>query len=456
MKKTAVTFLCLAAILAHAAYVRRLAPWMPHWKGDQNHYVALAMKLEKFGLGGYNLRGVRFLTAIAGEKPKVIFTRATAADSPDETGDLVGVLKRVGQGYYDEPLHMRAPLFPWLVSVANALWSKPGYEYALVSSNPGRDALRVRPAISQQVQRWAVILSLMGNFLVLLLVFAAARMWFGDRVALYATFLLATNPIHITLGYRLLADDWVVVWLMGAMIAAYRAVTARDGAGFFAAGALLGLAFLTKQSVVVVAAGIFVFTALASDRSFAWRGLGLFLAGLLSVGSFWLIKVWQVYGHPLHQPPRELMIRSIHEDVTGWFRSLYAQMHPVFLFSVGLLYLSPLLVSAYATLARLKNAGNDRRWIYLWIWVLSFYIHFAAPWELLHFNGNREQRYFYPAYPAIVILAACGLDTLREKIGLITRRPWLAEAGIVLLLALNACWSIQIAMQKVFANDLFL
>ena len=32
--------------------------WLSHLRGDQNHYTALALKLENFGLNGYKLRGI--------------------------------------------------------------------------------------------------------------------------------------------------------------------------------------------------------------------------------------------------------------------------------------------------------------------------------------------------------------------------------------------------------------
>ncbi len=456
MKQKILIGLCLLIILAHAGYVRRYAPWLSHWKGDQNHYVALGMKLDRYGLDGYSLRGVRFRSTVVSESPRVAFTKAESTVSRDETGDLVRVLTMVGQTYYDEPLHMRAPLFAWMVRLSNQLWAKPGFEFALESQHLGERVKDFQPAIVAEVQRWAVNLSLMGNFLVLILVFFAGRMWFGNRAALYATFLMATNPIHITSGYRLLADDWTLVWLLGSMMLAYRAVTKQDLGNFFAAGVLLGLGFLTKQTVVIVAGGVLVFAWLVAPRRFFWKGIPLYVIGIGCVTAFWLIKVWQVYGHPLHQPVRELMIRSIHEDISGWFRVVYAQMHPWLLFSVGLLYLSPLMVVAYGTLGKCRDWMKDPRWIYLWIWILSFYIHFIAPWELFYFNGNREHRYFYPAYPAILILAGYSLDWFRYKISTRLPKAFMAEVVIWAFLILNASWSIRIAMSKVFQNDLFL
>ena len=49
----------LVLIMVFAFLVRRNTFWLPHWQGDQSHYLGLAMKLDKFGLDYYNLRGIK-------------------------------------------------------------------------------------------------------------------------------------------------------------------------------------------------------------------------------------------------------------------------------------------------------------------------------------------------------------------------------------------------------------
>lgn len=56
-KKHIITLL-LALTMILAAYLRISTFWEAHVSGDEFHYVALAMKLEKEGLDGYNIRHV--------------------------------------------------------------------------------------------------------------------------------------------------------------------------------------------------------------------------------------------------------------------------------------------------------------------------------------------------------------------------------------------------------------
>jgi len=108
------------AILAVWVVLRFYAFWLPHWKGDQGHYISLAMKLDKRGLDGYNLREVDLKFARFTDAPSADFI--FPALSSQSTGNLLTVLKAAGQGYYDEPLHMRAPGFAFILLGSHRLF----------------------------------------------------------------------------------------------------------------------------------------------------------------------------------------------------------------------------------------------------------------------------------------------------------------------------------------------
>ena len=56
-RKFFLSFLLLALLVFHL-YLRYNTFWLSHMAGDQQQYVGLAMKLEKFGFGGYSLRKI--------------------------------------------------------------------------------------------------------------------------------------------------------------------------------------------------------------------------------------------------------------------------------------------------------------------------------------------------------------------------------------------------------------
>ena len=44
-KRKFITPILLLAVLAFAFYLRMNTFWLSHWKGDQSHYICLALKL---------------------------------------------------------------------------------------------------------------------------------------------------------------------------------------------------------------------------------------------------------------------------------------------------------------------------------------------------------------------------------------------------------------------------
>ncbi len=479
MKKIDVTprvwlaFLLLILIIASAFWLRRYTFWLPHWKGDQSHYVTLAMKLEHFGFDGYNLRESKIRFVEPSKEPPIVLVFAEPG-SPGVESDLLKILKIVGQSYYDEPLHMRAPLFPWTLMWAHKLLAEPDQPYILCSSNLGESVKIIRPDIIYRTQQWAVKPALFFNLALILMTFLLGAYFFGARTGFYSAVLMATNPVSLMLAHRLLADDLLVLLTTLSFFGFHYFYGKKSWNGIAAAGALAGLAFLTKQTAAFIFPAIWIFTVLdhpdkrwtpmACVRKAVNMPAVLFGISMLAVSAFWFVKVWQVYGNPLHKPDWGLMLQSIQSDTSGWAVALYRRPHPVFLFSLGILYLSPMMGLAYGTLAELRRQTNaivrgaiaDSRVLFLWLWILAFFIHFLAPWNLLNFNGNREHRYFYLAYPAFFVLASYILDRMRDRLGKAVKNSLAAEALAIVLIVLNGFWGVSIAMKYIFENDMLL
>ena len=237
-----VLFFLLALVLLYAYGLRQHTFWMPHWKGDQNHYVILALKMDKLGFkDDYNLRGVKLGNQIISREPPIelIFSRL---GNREEKGDILSLLKMAGQDYYDEPLHMRAPLFPYLLMWSHRRFAPNEAFYIVCGSNLGKKVLEFKPEVVFKKQFWVVVTPLFFNMAVIFLVFLMGCRIAGVRVGLVAAFLMAVNPVSLMLAYRVLAEDVVVFFLILSLIAYLSFCENKNKIGLLIAGLLAGLA----------------------------------------------------------------------------------------------------------------------------------------------------------------------------------------------------------------------
>lgn len=466
-------------ILAGSLLLRINALWMPHWRGDQAQYVILSMKLTHFGLDGYNLRRAALGAAgIDSPLPHPIQLTVVKPTETDVPGGYLEMMKGIGQAYYDEPLHMRAPLLPAILALSHRLIAGANQPFMVMSygftwADP---VLRFWPVWSRQL--WAVGVPLFFNLGVIALAAYLAWNIFGSRrIAVYASALLASNPLSIWLAHRILTEDPTAFWITASftVLAVFRSrlgVLPSVLAGLFA-----GLTVLTNQraGLMVVAAGLFVLITIWHDRAaekplirrlfllpvrcaahpFFWA----YAATFLLITGFWFLRVIQVYGEPLHQPNAGLALANV-QDTTGWFAAVRSRPQGSVLFAVGTLLLSPLFGLAYLTWNKFWRAvrnvdthSSARGVIILWLWILVFYLYLAEI-SYIFAPGNKEHRYFYPAYPAIAVLAAAGLDGVRQKLAARPGRERVADVLVILLLFVNLAWGCALAYPKIIGDQL--
>lgn len=460
-------------LLLVALALRWDAFWLPHWKGDQNHYVALAMKLDRGGLDAYSLREVRLGTQESVEQGEVVHISVAAPGQPGETGDILRILKLIHQDYYDEPFHMRAPLFPYTLMFSHRLFEPKDPYYRVVNSNLGEKVLSVKPEIIFKTQFWAAVVPVFFSLLSTLAVFILAKVFIGRDEAWIAAVLMATNPVGLTTSYRLLSEEPTLFCLLLSAGIFWQANQKNNKWGLFFAGFFSGLAVMGKQP-----AGIFLIAIwgylLVQEGAERWSLAGvlrniahpkmiLLAAGFLASTGVWFWKVYEIYGDPLHLP-KAAMSAALKEDLTGWFRQLSLRPPPALFFSLGVIALCPFFAFVLWTLAsfwrRSKNvwlskAPNDFL-VFLWLWVIGFYLYLSQPWHLLAQNYSQEHRYFYMAYPAIAMLAAIGALDFFRKIKFFKDRPWRIRIFIGILLILNAFWMIPQTMKLIYSNSLLL
>lgn len=468
----------IMVVLAAAFLLRINALWLPHWRGDQAQYVILAMKLDNFGLDGYNLRRAALGNLdVSPDKSRRIEFTAVKPMPEDVSGTYLAMMKSIGQAYYDEPLHVRAPLLPAILAFSHRWVAGAGEPFAVLSYGfkPSVDAMKHWKI--WKLQLWAVLVPLIFNLgIVVLTGFLSWSIFKSRRITVYAAALIGTNPLSVWLAHRILTEDPVTFWITAMFLTL---TVSRSNPGVLAsacAGLFAGLTVLTNQraGLAAVAACLFILIVFWQDareekmglkrcRSFIQRCLThpffwVFGSIAAAVTAFWFLKVIQVYGEPLHQPTQGIS-QANSQDITGWFAAVRGRAHPIILFSLGLSFLCPLFALAYLTwddLGRAIRGERDpaiRGTLMLWVWILVFYLYLADISDFFAV-GNKEHRYFYPAYPAIAVLAASGLNRVRQWLADFFGKPGIADATVIFLLLANAAWGCYFAYPKIFSDQL--
>ena len=382
------------------------------------------------------------------------------------TAIRTAILRVVGQAYWDEPLHMRAPLYPYILMWSHRVFERDNPHYNSVSSHLGPHVRSHKPPEVLRAQLWIVVVTLTFNLLIIALSFLLASLLFGARTGAVAAFVLATHPVSLMTAHRALAEDPLVFFSTLSFFIWWKWGGGVIGAAL--SGAVMGLAVLTKQTALclVPAVWVYAFLTARADRR-TWRGLLrsaldrrfiFFFAGLAAVTAFWFVRVWQVYADPLHVPA-QAMIESVKTDRTGWFEALRRRPHPVIFFSLGTVLASPLLGIALFSLGRLRagvvslwrGAADRDPYVFLWMWTLAAYAQLTRPWHLLEPPGSQEHRYFYIAYPALATLAAAALLEISRSWRM---RPALRDALVCVILLAAALVSIPQGLRIVFENEM--
>ncbi|MFT5208239.1 MAG: hypothetical protein ACI9CF_002008 [Candidatus Omnitrophota bacterium] len=469
LMKVLACLVILASILVFAGILRQHTFWLPHWRGDQGQYITLAMKLDALGLKGYNLRESKMQMIPVQKEPSIVLT-VVSHGNLGQPGDLLNILANVNHGYYDEPLHMRAPLFPYVIMWAHRLLASPNQPYVVCSTNLGKAVLMLKPPKILQAQFWVAIIPFSANLLIIALICLMGWLLFNDkRIGLYASLIMAVNPVSIWLVHRLLSEDVAVVFVTLALLI-FKGFNARKHLWVaWISGAIGGLAVLTNQKMGLILCIVFLYCFFCRWEETGGRkakglksikpvilatldpSMWVFLIGLFSVSGFWFFKVHAMYGDPLHMPG---MGSSNIGDMTGWFTALSNRPHPIILFSLGVIVLCPLFIFAFAmwrqAYRRFAGTLNDKEsqtLVYLWLWVLVFFVYLADFGDLFAV-GNKEHRYFYPAYPAICLIAAYGINKIRLLLSQKCRYKQFIEPIFILVILLTTFYTFPPAFDK--------
>lgn len=457
-------------ILALSLYLRMGTFWLPHWMGDQNQYISLAMKLDTRGLYDYNFRHLDFkgkLFDIRGETASLIIP---VYNKHVTEGDRLKSYREAGLAYYNEPLHCRAPLFPYLLSWSHKIFLGKDAPYVACNTNLGSKVKYFHPKLIFQAQFWAVIVPLFFNLALILITFFLGLYCFNARVALYSAFIMSTNATSLFLSHKVLTEDTATFFLSLSFLFFLIFFERKNLWGIFLSGLSLGLAILTNQKMGLGLFIVWIYTIIFFSSkdlkpiSILKRCLNpyfiIYVLAAILISSFWFIKVTQIYGTPIYMPKMDVNAQT---DLSGWFKMISQRHPPAIFFSWDVITLCPVFGLVFLSLINLfrKQKENNQTSIrinyfiiFLWLWVLGFFLYYAIPMGVDWKKYIQEHRYFYPVYPALSILASIVLFKIKTLISSRLKISWLAELITLSLLLWNASWSLPLGMKVVYNNSM--
>jgi hypothetical protein len=474
----------LTGLLVFALYARRYTFWLPHWKGDQNHYISLAMKLDQLGFDHFNLRGVnvRSMTLKIGSGGNITFApRAEPggitlihpylAENIHSRGNLLELLAYFGITYYDQPFFHKPTAFPFALMFSHRLFTRENQPYIVMLANIGPDlkknldlrvvfGLRSPPEHLQafyavlpiifQAQFWAAVVPLFFSMGLIILTFILGKYLFSFRTGLYAAFMMTINPVAIMTSQKILADDMLAFFMLLAVIlflAAFKEKSRWPIA--FLGGVSCGVAILAKQTgaVILISAGvmtvILVMEMIIRERNIkalkktmpAVKTLFLFAFGTFCMSGFWFLRIYKEFGHPLWLPTG---------SGAGWSDLVSSRPAPHIFFLLGVPYLGPLFLPAILSLrdlfkellGKIKGKGTGHEFLFLWLNIIVF-LYFFATWQ--------EHRRLLPIYPFIAVLAGLYWDRFRLSQGLYLKffkNKYILEIVIIVIFGFSIFWSV--------------
>jgi 4-amino-4-deoxy-L-arabinose transferase-like glycosyltransferase len=457
--------LCFCLIFGLAFYLRQFTFWLPHWQGDQSQYVMLAMKLGARGgitFADYNLSKINVESVKVGSPAgtEIIYPYSI----PSGRGFVLDAYYAQGLKYFDMPFFYKAPMLPAALSLSHTIFSGIKKPYAVVKSNLGQKVLRLKPGLYLKTQFWAAVIPFVSSLLVLLMIYFWTKRNIGDKAALFAAFIMATNPVSILTANRVWTEDLTLLFLVPAMFLYRHGWRAKRSWVCAVAGVFLGLSVLTNQRMILAIASLGLYTLLMlRSEGIGWircvfvtdRKWWAFTAGWIATTLPWFWNIYQRYGNPLWQPEifvrmhygKEIQSLGGDANMGAWYNTLLMQPHGLIYYSVGTVAICWAFIAGYATIRDAAIAGGsavakrptDDRPIFMWCWIGVFAIYFFS-------QRTGEYRYLFPVYPALAIASGWMWTRWEARLSRITAQRWIATVVIAGLLAVSGAYSVRLIL----------
>ena len=146
------------------------------------------------------------------------------------------------------------------------------------------------------------------------LVYELGRLLYGSRTGLVAALLMALMPYHVVVSRQVLLDGPMTLFATLTLLLLARFALSGRPAWLYAAGAAMGLTFLSKETSIVLLCAVYAFLALSPELRVRLRDLAiaagvmalviapfplsLMVAGRTGTGESYL--TWQLFRRPNH------------------------------------------------------------------------------------------------------------------------------------------------------------
>jgi 4-amino-4-deoxy-L-arabinose transferase-like glycosyltransferase len=289
------------------------------------------------------------------------------------------------------------------------------------------------------VSEWTTILfPLLASTLSIVALAEVGRLMFGMRVGVIAALLYATFPIQLMMGSTLLPEPIAGFYALLGIIC-YLHARQRGGAWWIAAGVLMGVAYLAKESALFIG-GAFLLHAVWERQ---WRGALLFACGVAAIGVAEHAYYFFWKGDLLYRPnsTRLYKVPEVQSFFTPTQRNLtyrlfskYPEMMLVPSVKFGLHSLVCLIGAAAAFRFR-PRAGYAM--LLLWAVVPWLYLNFGT-WSLnVYAPLPTDERYIECTYPPLILLTATVFSRALGAPPTVSR-PAAALMGVVMATGLAA------------------
>jgi hypothetical protein len=364
----------LLVLILHLNTLRR-----PHIEGDEVLFTFLAEQLRRDATA-YHVQGeldgaaadrfIRETWEPMHRRPFPDVHRVSVLFAPP---DLSGEQRRAyDPDMYDRPLFFHPPLFAYALAVTRSWF--------------GTDA--------------GVLLSVLFHMTTILFVALLGRMLADESVGLIAAGFIAVDAVSWLCAERVWIDGMTQMMVTAAMLASVWSAKHGGGLRFAVAGATLGLAGLTKLPAGLVAPAVLAVWLVMPRRPSRFEILAYVAPPAILVGA-WLVisKVSLGAFFPVQWPTPWLI------EQFPWIRHMVNRSPLVYV--IGLALVSPHLAFSIVGAVRVRRS----RWLVIaLVWWCGFWLGLTA----LGLAGMGFQlRYIAPGIPALCLLAAAGVQSLR-------------------------------------------
>ena len=260
-------------------------------------------------------------------------------------------------------------------------------------------------------------------------------------VACWSAFFFATNSLVLSFAPLVMTELCSVFVALLALNLAVRVVPKRGTLGFVALGVVLGFGILVRTANVLMIPPIVLYLGWVHGRQLGARQ-GLAVLGPLA-GAVGLLLLYntRVFGSPFRDgyalyTPRTLFAwRFVAASALPYFRTLALAQGGKTLWLDGPFY-SPLVpLLAVVGLATLRGARHRCVRGLAVTWIVLFYCFYASYFFY-------DFRFFLPVLPVVLLLAACGLGFVLQRLGTFPRAiVSVLVIGLYLLQPLSGGWS---------------